>query len=573
MRSAIRAGAAAVLAALAVVLTMLQPASQSRGAVTAQPAADADLALVPADAVGFVHVRAGDIWKNEMFAGFRQTFEKSGPKALAALDAQFVPKISTFDRATGFLLLDERQHPIPFIVLRFTAPFNATDVVKAYMPDAEKTNHGGKTIYHGERLDLDLYFPDDRHIMVAPAGVMTTYLRHESPQTGPMSYGLKLAASGKPVVASLNVAALPIPPRDLKELPAPVLPLLKAEHVTLSLDLAVAARLDVVAGYRNAADAEAAEKAVLALAAYARKELASLKGDMEKSLFEPRTKGHRPLEQLPEAVFNVFALGAINHADELLANPGALIKRVDSDLTASVTLPKELVVGVSSVAAVGTALLLPAVQKVRGAAARMQSMNNLKQIALAIHNYEATYGHLPRDITDKDGRPILSWRVAILPYVEQNALYQKFKLDEPWDSKHNKPYSDVAIKLFMSPQADPPTPPGMTQYKVFSGPGTIFEPGKKITFTDITDGTSNTILVVEAGDSVPWAKPADIPFDPKKAPPKLALPGVADFVNVAMGDGSVRVMKMTGIPEKTLKALITRDGGEVIEDDPPAVKK
>jgi prepilin-type processing-associated H-X9-DG protein len=113
----------------------------------------------------------------------------------------------------------------------------------------------------------------------------------------------------------------------------------------------------------------------------------------------------------------------------------------------------------------------------------------------------------------------------------------------------------------------------MTHYKVFSGPGTIFEPGKQIKFENILDGTSNTILVVESGEPVPWAKPADIPFDAKKALPKLALPGVPDLVNVAFGDGSVRVLKISGIDEKKLKALITRDGGEVIEDDPPEAKK
>jgi len=573
MTAIIRAGAPAALVFLAATVLMLLPAAGPVAAAATQTSADADLALVPSDAVGFVHVRAQDLWKTDLFAGFRQTFEKAGPKAMAALDAQFVPKVSTFERATGFLLLDERQHPLPFLVLRFTAPFSAAEVVKAYMPEAEKTIHAGKTVYHGERLNLDLYFPDDRHIIVSPAGSMTAFLRHESPRTGPLSYGLKLAASGKPVTASLNVSALPIPPGALKDLPAEAMAILNAEHVTLSLDLAAAARVDLDAGYKNPEQAQAAEKAILALAAYARKELASLKSDVEKKLFEPKTKGHRPLDELPEAVFSVFALGAINHADELLTNPGAIVKRSGADLTASVTLPKELVAGASGVAAVGTALLLPAVAKVRMSAARMSAQNNLKQIALAMHNYESAYGHIPHDILDKDGKPILSWRVAILPFIEQDNLYKQFKLDEPWDSENNKKWSEVAIKIFMSPQADPPTPPGMTHYKVFSGPSAAFDKGKKIKITDFLDGTSNTILVVEAGEPIPWAKPADIPFDPKKALPKLALPGVEDLVNVAFADGSVRVLKMSGIDEKKLKALITRDGGEVIADDPPAAKK
>jgi hypothetical protein len=264
---------------------------------------------------------------------------------------------------------------------------------------------------------------------------------------------------------------------------------------------------------------------------------------------------------------DIFALGGINQVDEMLANPGMFVKRNGAELAASITLPKEMVVTAAGVASLGAGMLIPAVQKVRMAAARASTQNNLKQIALACLNYEATYNHFPQDITDKDGKPLLSWRVAILPYIEQQNVYNQFKLDEPWDSANNKKWSQLAIKTYMSPNSDPPTPPAMTQYKGFAGPGAMFEPGKKIAIAAITDGTSNTILVVESGDPIPWAKPGDIPFDPKKPAPKLALPGVEGLVNAAICDGSVRVLNMKKLTEKTLKNAITRNDGNPLGPD------
>ena len=199
------------------------------------------------------------------------------------------------------------------------------------------------------------------------------------------------------------------------------------------------------------------------------------------------------------------------------------------------------------------------IAKVRLAAARTQSANNLKQIALAFHIGADANGEFPRDITDKNGKPLLSWRVAILPYIEQAALYKQFKLDEPWDSANNKPLSEIVIKVYTAPRGK--FEKGYTVYQSFSGDGALMN-GKALKFNQITDGTSNTFMVIEAGEAVPWSKPADVAFDAKKPLPKLGGIFDGDF-NVAFCDGSVRFVK-NGVKEDILKKYITIAGGEAI---------
>jgi hypothetical protein len=558
---------ACLLAALGVALVALGP-DYGIAQGPKSSGLPIDLALVPTNAVGFVHVRGGELWKNDAFSGLRATFERAGPKAITALDQQFIPKPSTFDRLTVFALPGERVgEPVPYAILSFSSPFEIADVVFSYLPKATAEKINGKTVYRGDDMPFELFFPDRQHMVLSMSGEMAKYLKQDLSKSGPLSKSLALAAKGKVVVAGLNIGALPIRPGDLAFLPPEVQVLTKAESITASLDLKKEATFSLSATYKNAAEAQDAETAVKKLAELGRTELGRVKEELEKKLFDPKIKTPRSPVELPETLFSVFALGAIAQADEWLANPGQYVKRDGTELSAQVTLPKELVTNGATLAATGVGLLLPAVQKVRMSAGRAQSSNNLKQIALAVHTYHDVYDHFPQDITDKNGKPLLSWRVAILPFIEQQQLYMQFKLDEPWDSEHNKKWSQIAVKVFMSPTAVPPTPPGMTHYKAFVGPGTVFEPGKPIKFADVTDGLSNTILAMESGEAIPWAKPGDIPYDPKKPLPKLNLQGVPSIVLVAMCDGSVRAVDVSKVSEQTLRNAITRNDGNPLGKD------
>lgn len=195
---------------------------------------------------------------------------------------------------------------------------------------------------------------------------------------------------------------------------------------------------------------------------------------------------------------------------------------------------------------------------IRMAAARTKSANNLKQIALAFHSLADATGALPRDITDKNGKALLSWRVAILPYIEQDQLYKQFKLDEAWDSDNNKKLLEKMPTTYAPPLGK--FEKGQTLYQSFSGPGALMG-GKPVKFQNIFDGTSNTLMVIEAGDAVAWTKPADVAFDAKKPLPKLG--GIFDGAfNVAFCDGSVRFVA-NGVNAEILKKYITTSGGEV----------
>jgi hypothetical protein len=210
-------------------------------------------------------------------------------------------------------------------------------------------------------------------------------------------------------------------------------------------------------------------------------------------------------------------------------------------------------------------VLSDAAQKTRAAAGRANSMNNLKQIALALHNYHDAMGSFPpTGSMSKDGKALLSWRVHILPFVEQDNLYKQFKLDEPWDSEHNKALIAKMPDIYRSPAQK--VRDGKTTYLAPMGNNTAIAPGPKgMKLVDITDGTSNTILTVEVNDdaAVIWTKPDDLDIAAGDVLKKILGHYDGGFIT-GIADGSVRFIRAT-IDPKILQSLFTRNGGEVTD--------
>jgi hypothetical protein len=223
-----------------------------------------------------------------------------------------------------------------------------------------------------------------------------------------------------------------------------------------------------------------------------------------------------------------------------------------------------LVVGclVCGVGGTVMALMFPAILGVRDSAARAQAQNNMKQIALAAHNHHDMSRTLPtpKHLKPPQGTlPVdLSWRVSILPFVEQGNLFNQFDQTSAWDSPRNAPLENTIVPVYQDLTRVAGKPNPATPFQYFTGPGTLWPDNSKRPLTSITDGTSNTFLFAEAAGAVPWPKPADMPMQPGAAPP---LP--QDKFFVAMVDGSVRLVDRRRVSDATLVLYINPADGVI----------
>jgi hypothetical protein len=347
-------------------------------------------------------------------------------------------------------------------------------------------------------------------------------------------------------------------------------PLLQAKSGGLTLDVADAAKLDVRFTYADPAAAKEAEKAVRDGAEMLRELLkqgiTSVEGQFNKGPMPPAAK-HGPTD-IPEHVAYLVALGAMRKYDGLLAK-----------------LPLEVngpVVGLTLTSPPTTSLnfytvsFLPAFAVGRMANATFSSAKNmnentkerddrLKKIVKAMDDYHAEHGHYPpAAVYGKDGQPLLSWRVLLLPYMGEKDLYAKFKLDEPWDSLGNKKLISQMPKWYR-PSMMFRAQKGKAVDRLLTGPGTVFEGTKGVSKDEIPDGIDQTIFLVEVpnDDGVYWTKPLEYAYKADgPLPPIYGKYG--NDATIVFGDGEVRSINR-GTDEKMIRGLITRNGGEKVK--------
>ncbi len=198
-----------------------------------------------------------------------------------------------------------------------------------------------------------------------------------------------------------------------------------------------------------------------------------------------------------------------------------------------------IVLGLIGTVAVTPLYVIPVVRHGIAVKRRFACIDNMRQIGLALHNYVSDQGRFPLPaITDGRGKPLLSWRVAILPYMgrEQAALYRRFHLDEPWDGPNNS----ILLQQMPAVYACPDNPSrDMTVYQAMTGPGTVFPGDRAMRIVDITRGTSNTACIYEGPQSVKWSAPLDIDANSPTFDGVMSTQHMGGS-NVLYADGSVR---------------------------------
>lgn len=216
-----------------------------------------------------------------------------------------------------------------------------------------------------------------------------------------------------------------------------------------------------------------------------------------------------------------------------------------------------------------------AVREAREAPRHTQCRSNIGQLYFALRQYHEVHGSFPPAfITDASGKPMHSWRVLILPYIDQLALYERYRFDEPWNGPNNRELADAGyLHLFQCPSGDHRSGAPTTDFVALVGPGTAFPGTNTTSLSDITDGPENTILLAEiANSNIHWMEPQDLHVNEMsfvvndRDRPSISGPH-------SLGPAVVFADRLTGfrldtsLRPATLRAMSTIGGGERVSKE------
>ena len=537
---------------LAAVILLLFPASS----FAAEKAFPVGFAGVQADGFAVLSVNVAQLWDEPALKSLRDGIAKLHAP-LKDLEKHCGIKLEELERVTLYCPMGSFIDHIsqPCVIYTARKPFDRAAAVKKL--GAEPVGDSwpgvsGKNVFVVK--EGALIFADDRTLVTSPRG------RNDSPHVagflkvlsgitarvteGAIEEGI-LAAPKHSVIVAVDFAPIRKLLGNEVKLPdelQPFLAMAQAERGLFTFDVGPTVKVESKLTFFNADNAKKAEpdaKAILGLAL----------NIMEK--FRNDKNRDREADDVLLPLFD-FAKTALDKAN----------RKVDGQ-TLSVTASGEIDPAMKkALAAMPDRFIAEQV--------RMTASNNMKQIALAMHNHHDSMGEMPRDITDKDGKAILSWRVHLLPFMEQTPLWKQLDLTKSWDDPANSKFVELMPDVYKFPSREP-TEKGFTYFQSFTAPKLVkasnpfMVPGRKLEIVKISDGTSNTLFIVDGETAVNWLKPGDLPYDPKTLP-KIGNPKTGKFLG-GMGDGSVRTFDLKKLGDKNLHALITIDGGEVVKFD------
>jgi len=553
-----------LLAGLLTGLLASLPTDGSRAQAPAKLPPDLD--LVPRDAAGFVHVRTAELWKSEWLGDLRRLIARAGQPSLQVFLNKFAPDLSTVDRVT-FVMVTPKTLGEPFpngepegmsalLVVHTSKPYDRLRAIAALGP-REKL-YKRNLYYFNEDLWSGLALIDNQTLVFGSEDALVRFFdgNRERSADGPLQAALLEAAGAHHAVVGLNPQLL-TKEQGADFLPPPMQKLLEARSAILALDLEKETRLSLRLDFAKEESAKEGEKALRDTLEMARAGLSQPIEELEKMLNKPAERA--PLAELPENFGQLVALGFLREADALLKE--APIQRQG----ASVVMPikykglessNAMVASLAGISFIGTrasrTFMTVGAKLGVGGQGKDPEEEHLQKLAEALEKYHKDKGtYPPAAIYDKDGRPLLSWRVALLPYLGEEALYKEFKLEEPWDSLHNK-------KLLKRLPQSLKAPNNYERYKssdmVFTGAGTFFPDKKGAKKTGVP--ASAALLAMVPEKPVYWSKPADLSYADDQALPELFGQYSWNSVRVLQADGKFVTFRKGEKDEKALRALI-----------------